>query len=239
MKSNKLLGKYIIKGIIKVETGLHIGGSKSSLEIGGIDGNVIKVKTKAGNIPYIPGSSLKGKLRSLYAKYLGSSDIKSDSTKEFSKIANLFGYSGDDKKAILTPIIVRDAIMKHNDNIYDYELTEEKVENTIDRLTGTSNSGLRNIERVPRESLFLLEIIYDDYEIKDDNNKLNSNAFDQLTQLKLAMDLLEDDYLGGSGSRGYGQIKFVDIKCINKRIENYRYLEVKEDECCQIFNRRQ
>ena len=56
-------GKYIIKGKIVCETGLHIGGITEGVEIGGVDLPVIR--DSLTEIPYIPGSSLKGKLRHL------------------------------------------------------------------------------------------------------------------------------------------------------------------------------
>ena len=65
----KLRGKIIFRGKISTQTGLHIGGSKASLKIGGMDNEVLKT---IDNKPYIPGSSLKGKLRSLLAKAEGS-----------------------------------------------------------------------------------------------------------------------------------------------------------------------
>ncbi|MFN4227892.1 MAG: type III-A CRISPR-associated RAMP protein Csm3, partial [Candidatus Ratteibacteria bacterium] len=60
-----LKGKIIIKGFIEVKTGLRIGGTTTGLKIGGLDQPVIK--DPLGR-PYIPGSSLKGKLRSLIEK---------------------------------------------------------------------------------------------------------------------------------------------------------------------------
>ena len=62
MEELRLQGKYIIQGKIKVLTGLHIGGPTTGLNIGGVDNIVIK---DAKGKPYIPGSSLKGKMRSL------------------------------------------------------------------------------------------------------------------------------------------------------------------------------
>src|SRR6187401_1134944 len=58
----KLIGKLVIEGELHCETGLHVGAGKGSLEIGGADNPVVK---DAFGRPYIPGSSLRGKLRSL------------------------------------------------------------------------------------------------------------------------------------------------------------------------------
>lgn len=79
----KLIAKVFIKGKIIAETGLHIGGSKASLDIGGVDSNV--VKTPQG-VPFIPGSSLKGKLRSLLAKLQGSIAVSAKDLSEKDKI---------------------------------------------------------------------------------------------------------------------------------------------------------
>ena len=103
---NNLIGKIFIKGKIVTQTGLHIGGSKSSLDIGGIDLNVIKT---AKGVPFIPGSSLKGKLRTMLARLEGSEDFKQDSD----KIKQIFGDSGDNDKqrGKATRLLVRDAVL--------------------------------------------------------------------------------------------------------------------------------
>ena len=90
MVTTNFLGKAFIEGIIEVQTGLHIGGAKTSLDIGGLDLSVIK--TAHGNVPYIPGSSLKGKLRSLLAREVGSVDIKSDELGDYADLFEMFGF---------------------------------------------------------------------------------------------------------------------------------------------------
>src|SRR6267154_468444 len=64
----KLIGKVILEGDITCQTGLHIGAGKGSLEIGGADNPVVK---DAFGLPYIPGSSLRGRIRSLLEHALG------------------------------------------------------------------------------------------------------------------------------------------------------------------------
>lgn len=212
----KLVGKYIITGEIKCETGLHIGGSKTALDIGGIDLNVIKT---ANGIPYIPGSSLKGKLRSMLAREEGSENPKNDSD----TIKEIFGDSpsGKDDQGKITRLIVRDSFLKNYDEMFekkgdftDLELdyTEGKWENTIDRKSGTAGNP-RQIERVPAGAIFGFEIVYDVY---DDNKK-----DEHLKEIKKALRLLQDDYLGGSGSRGYGKILFENLSAVKKTIKNY------------------
>lgn len=189
----KLVAKHILKGNIKLETGLHIGGAKSSLDIGGLDSPVIKT---AKGVPYIPGSSLKGKIRSLLALKEGAKDIESESQ----ELKQLFGYS--DKKAML---IFRDAKLdtevfkklNFNKDLLASEYTEEKFENVIDRTTGKA-SNPRQIERVPAGAVFNFEIVLNQY---------SEDVKDLRAILKEGIALLNDDYLGGSGTRGYGQVK--------------------------------
>lgn len=217
---------YVITGTIVCESGLHIGGSSDSVDIGGSDNPVIR--DVITGYPYIPGSSLKGKLRSL----LELSDKKSSesvidnkgkvSTDEECIAVQLFGTTpkedakADDDKTYQTRTIVRDSIpTKETIDKWDnadelYAGSEIKWENTINRITSEANP--RNIERVPRGSEFNLEIIFSTY--SDDESK-------NLVKLLEAMNLLENNYLGGSGSRGSGQIKFKDIKIVKRGIEYY------------------
>jgi CRISPR-associated protein Csm3 len=217
----KLTGKYIITGEIKCETGLHIGGSKTALDIGGIDLNVIKT---AQGIPYIPGSSLKGKLRSMLAREGGYENPKNDSD----TIKEIFGDSPSGKEDLgkITRLIVRDSLLRNSNemlnkegNFTDLELdyTEGKWENTIDRKSGTAGNP-RQIERVPAGAIFNFEIVYDVYDDKT-NDKLKKEI--HLEEIKKALRLLQDDYLGGSGSRGYGKITFENLTAVEKTIKDY------------------
>ncbi len=213
----KLISKIFIRGQIVTKTGLHIGGSKTALDIGGIDLNVIK--TPAG-VPYIPGSSIKGKLRSLLAKKEGSTDIKNDGT----DIKTLFGDSSSNTESNIAPrLIIRDAfmnletanIMKNKKGDFeDLELdyTEGKWENTIDRKTGTAQHP-RQLERVPSGAKFDFEIIYNNFDDEKDETNLKT--------VIESMRLLEDDYIGGSGTRGYGKIIFENVKFTQKTIKIY------------------
>ena len=203
----KLVKKIKIRTTIELLTGLHIGGSKDSVEIGGIDLPVIKIATK-GNQPYIPGSSLKGKMRCLLEQSKGASEIGMSP-----EVNKLFGITKDDKiKRENQPsrIIVRDAMLtkeskeelEKNDNL-DMPFTENKFENTIDRVKGVAGNP-RQSERVPAGAQFDVEFIINIW-----NNPNEPNDERQLIDLfKTGIRLLENDYLGGSGSRGYGQIKF-------------------------------
>ncbi len=221
----KLIGKIFITGKIKLETGLHIGGSKTALDIGGIDLNVIK--TSEG-VPFIPGSSLKGKMRTLLAIENNSYDVKDDP--EF--IKEIFGEApSQNSEGKITRLLVRDAFM--DDDIrkkienregefseLEMEYTETKWENTIDRKSGTAQHP-RQLERVPAGAIFNFEFVYNEF----DDNKTNSH----LQQIIKAMRLLEDDYIGGSGSRGYGKIKFQDVKFFKKDIKNYENQNIRTE----------
>lgn len=199
--ATKLVKKIKFEYTITLVTGLHIGGSSDSVEIGGVDLPVIRVATKKGQ-PYIPGSSLKGKMRCLLEQVAGA---KLGESKE---VNNLFGFA---KSNIPSRVIVRDAYLTKESatQLYNSKLdmpyTESKYENTIDRVAGaTIKGGLRQIERVPAGAKFAAEIILN---IWDDDNENG-----QIALLKKGISLIENDYLGGSGSRGYGQVKIEQVR---------------------------
>ena len=219
---------YVIKGKIICKTGLHIGGSSDAIDIGGSD-NVIIRDSVSGN-PYIPGSSLKGKLRfltELNDKQSADSVIRNKggvATDKTCIASKLFGVSAEEGQSELkypTRTIVRDAYPDEDTlKLWENEAlisgAELKYENTINRINSAANP--RNIERVPKGSKFDFEIIFSVYEGDDEN----------ISYLLDAMRLLEDNYLGGSGSRGFGQIKFLNIT-LSKRTSDY-YKENKDEE---------
>ncbi len=197
----KLLKKILLNGEIEVLTGLHIGGSSSSMNIGEMDLNVIK--SPFNGQPIIPGSSLKGKLRSLLAKTEGALDTEAESK----DLKNIFGYSkeGPNNEQYVTRLIVRDSFLKEESALeleqleMENKYTENKWENTIKRATGAADNP-RQLERVPNGARFEYEMVLDVYD------EAESQA--HLELIKKAIKLLEDDYLGGSGTRGYGKVKF-------------------------------
>lgn len=82
--SKSLLGKIVIKGIIHTLTGLHIGAGRESIEIGALENTVlVDPVTKQ---PYIPGSSIKGKMRSLLERRIATE--KDDPSKFFKRSLN-------------------------------------------------------------------------------------------------------------------------------------------------------
>ena len=197
----KLVKKIKINTTIELLTGLHIGGSKENVQIGGIDCPVIRTAVK-DNQPYIPGSSLKGKMRCLLEQIAGSAKVGGNN-----EINNLFGYSQTNQPSKL---IVRDAMLteksadalKNCENL-DMPYTEGKWENVIDRVKGTAEHP-RQTERIPAGVSFDVEFVIN---VWDDDN-----AEDLVNLLKKGINALENDYLGGSGSRGYGQIRFGELK---------------------------
>ena len=203
----QLVKKIKINTSITLITGLHIGGNSENVEIGGIDNPVIKLASR-GDVPYIPGSSLKGKMRCLLEQAAGAPKVGLDE-----KVNNLFGIT--ESKAINTSnqpskIIVRDAMLSDDskkmlldcDNL-DMPYTENKFENVIDRVKGIAQHP-RQTERVPAGAEFCAEFIIN---IWDDDDEQEMMAL-----FEKGIRLLENDYLGGSGSRGYGQIKFGEMK---------------------------
>ena len=203
----QLVKKIKINTSITLITGLHIGGNSENVEIGGIDNPVIKLASK-GDVPYIPGSSLKGKMRCLLEQAAGAPKVGLDE-----KVNNLFGIT--ESKANNTSnqpskIIVRDAMLSDDskkmlldcDNL-DMPYTENKFENVIDRVKGIAQHP-RQTERVPAGAKFNAEFVINVWD-DDDEQEL-------IALFEKGIRLLENDYLGGSGSRGYGQIKFGEMK---------------------------
>lgn len=234
----KLLGKIIIEGKIKALTGLHVGGSSTGMEIGGVD-NVVFRDSITGR-PYIPGSSLKGSLRSLMERS-GDNPFNSrvdDSwihmckdLKSFERcsICRVFGVIADSLKSTessesseangnmpsLTRLMVRDALITDETaeelKGLDTDLlhTDVKTEVAIDRITSQATPG--QIERVQAGLEFNFGMIFNVF-VKED--------LIFLKHVFQAMTLLENDALGGQGSRGYGKIAF-EIENLSWRPTNY------------------
>lgn len=219
---------FVIKGKLVCETGLHIGGANNAINIGGADN--ILIRDSVSDLPFIPGSSLKGKLRSLFElndKESAQSVMKNGgnpATDDNSKAVKIFGVSADNNKALNFPtrLIVRDSFPteesielwnKQEDIVRGAEL---KDENKLNRITSAATP--RSIERIPKGSVFAFEFIFSVYEEDEDN----------LMGVFEAMRLLEDNYLGGSGSRGYGKVKFANIS-ITKRGQDYYKKDMDEE----------
>ncbi len=222
----RLESKVFIQGTITTETGLHIGGNSVGMAIGGADSVV--VRNPRDNLPYIPGSSLRGKMRSLLERVRGDERVNSDGEGGFSMgeknealagqdpntlLGQLFGVAAEQEAKGPSRLIVRDAPLLEESRSElesapntDMPLSEVKTEVWIDRITSEANP--RQIERVPAGAHFGFELILSVLE-GDDQDRL-------LRLIWEGLQLVEADTLGGNGSRGYGQVKFV-IKALKRR----------------------
>ena len=195
-----MYAKLEITGKIEVVTGLHIGGSSAFAAIGAVDSPV--VKDPLTNTPVIPGSSLKGKMRSLLAKQYNETPAEGPNF-DAECIRSLFGSSEKNKERT-GRLLFSDAMMSNWEELKKRGLTsrtEIKFENSISRTT--AGASPRQIERVIRGSEFPLNLVY---EVAD-----GSSVVEDFHLIRDGLTLLEYDYLGGSGSRGYGKIRFRDL----------------------------
>ena len=200
-----------LTGEVEVLTGLHIGGGDDTMRIGGIDNPVIKdVNT---NEPYIPGSSLKGKMRSLLEWHFGLVGVSNGDpfSSEYLKNIKFQNNEEDTKNAkVLLKVfgdksgesgITRASFgdCKLTEDSKKLETSEAKYENVIDRQKGTAKNP-RQTERVPAGVKFKYDIRI---KVLDDDNEEDFKNI-----IKQGLILIENDYLGGNGSRGYGRVTF-------------------------------
>lgn len=224
-----LYGRIFITANIEALTGLHIGGSSAGLEIGGLDKAVIR--NPLTNRPYIPGSSLRGKMRSQTEKVLGlkqnnrigqvtihtCKEPEEYNAKGGCAVCHIFGVPGEVKATGPTLLIVRDASLTDasakqlEDAKPDLPYAELKTEVAIDRVTSAATP--RTMERVPAGAVFgPAELVFSIYDAAD---------FARLKHVIDALQLVEDDYLGGAGSRGSGKVRFTDIKVTARTRNDY------------------
>ena len=192
--------KIQITGKIEVVTGMHIGGSSAFAAIGAVDSPIVKdARTK---LPMIPGSSFKGKMRTLLAKVYNE-NLASKPDDDAPCLTRLFGSAKKDQVK-RSRVLIADMIMSNAQELRNQglqSLTEVKFENTINRVTAVAMP--RQIERAIRGSVFDLDIIYEAEEEKE--------IVEDMEILVNGFKLLQYDYLGGNGSRGYGKVKFLDL----------------------------
>ncbi|MDO5638370.1 MAG: type III-A CRISPR-associated RAMP protein Csm3 [Neisseria sp.] len=217
----KLIQIHTLEARLVLQTGLHIGGGDSEIHIGGIDNNVIKHPVT--HEPYIPGSSLKGKIRSLLEWKSGAVQEAPLGKKEYAnasgeeqtavkQILQLFGISGDTQDEAFQKEIGHTRVSFWDCRLNtDYAerlradnlpFTEAKSENRINRIAGTAEHP-RWTERVPAGAAFDFKLSIKEFE---------GDGADLLQTLLQGLKLLELDSLGGSGSRGYGKVVFENIK---------------------------
>lgn len=197
-----MFAKILIKGKIELVTGMHIGTGGEFAAIGAVDSPVIR--DTLTNLPIIPGSSLKGKLRSMLARKYSPTAGIADNDDE--RIKRLFGSADrTSKKNPASRLIFSDMHISNLDELKSKNIilpTETKFENTINRLSGVANP--RQIERTIRGCQYNMEIVYN---LSDENE-----AKEDMELLAEAMQLLKYDYIGGHGSRGYGKVVFKAVE---------------------------
>lgn len=248
MPANWILqGRLVVTGLIECVTGLHIGGSQEGVDIGGLDAPVVRVQwlpaallptdDTAGNdakdyadVPYIPGSSLRGKMRSLLEWYegkvstqgpAGAHECTDPDSAVKCVICRVFGRSATEGKgwerrgptrlrvedAYPTPEALEQLARYYEEGIY----TEVKWENYLNRLTSMATP--RQIERVPAGATFAMRLVYDVMGAEENGQPIEPSDWELFDRGVLtALCLLEDSALGGHGSRGYGRIRLRGLK---------------------------
>ncbi|MBI5018181.1 MAG: type III-A CRISPR-associated RAMP protein Csm3 [Deltaproteobacteria bacterium] len=221
--------KVFVRGTLVAQTGLHIGGNSIGMAIGGAD--AVVVRNPLSNEPYIPGSSLRGKMRALLERVRGperasngeggfritsKGDALCGEDPE-TKLGRLFGVAAE-KGGTPTRLIVRDAPLTRasaerlkNAPNTDMPMTEVKTEVWIDRITSAANP--RQTERVPAGAEFEFELILT-LVGDDDTDEYLGLVYEGLR-------LLQADALGGKGSRGYGQVKFTVREVVERTAASY------------------
>ncbi|OIP68750.1 MAG: type III-A CRISPR-associated RAMP protein Csm3 [Oscillatoriales cyanobacterium CG2_30_44_21] len=292
-----LLGKLRLTSNLRVVTGLHIGAGGENLDIGGLDKSVMR--DPLTKHPYLPGSSIKGKMRSILERFLnkpvnraggsgtfryesddlvsGFSEIKEYKGQliefegaETCEVSRLFGSTGNscwipesksegvDRDQNAKPrdingvsyvkvkgrnsparLIVRDShlTVKSVDDLKSIDtglyMTEWKFENGMDRITAAANP--RQLERVPAGAIFEFELVY--------TVENPEQAVKDLQNLAIALAILEDDALGGHGSRGYGKVAFEEFKLFYRDLNYYRTIgntdRVKQETLTEATNTEQ
>lgn len=239
----QLIGRIFLTFDIKTNTGLHIGGSDEGIGIGGVDKTVIR--DTITNQPYIPGSSLRGKVRSLTEKYFNleqnnkigkifihtcganarSEVEKQAASEKYQKcdVCQIYGVPGEMGFSTPTRLIVRDvkmgaeSVTELQKLSTDLPFTESKTEVAIDRVTSAASP--RQMERVPAGVTFgAAEMVYSLYDGAGCDSQTDLERFKTVIT---GLQLLEDDYLGGLGSRGSGKVELINIKVELKSAHDY------------------
>jgi len=220
----RLAGRIFLSFDLRAVTGLHIGGSPGTLAIGNVDNPVIR--NPLTGEPYIPGSSLRGKMRSQQEKHLGKPQnnrigqvwihtCKQPDDYLACEVCRTFGVPAAEYTET-SRLIVRDAFLTDESRRQlgaartDLPYTEVKWEAAIDRVTSAATP--RQQERVPAGAVFAGSLIFNLY--SDSDTRLFSRVLEALA-------LVEEDYLGGQGSRGSGQVVFQRLRLARRQGEDY------------------
>lgn len=202
-----LKGKIDIHAVLRLESGLHIGGASDFAPIGAVDSPFIRDPlTKK---PIIPGSSLKGKMRTLLARSTVDGYVLNPIEEDAEEIARLFGSAakggegGRPSRLQFFDLQMTEDSFKHLEQLeLDTYIGEIKFENSINRLSASANP--RQIERVPAGTEFAFRLVY--------NIEREDECLKDMETLRDGLALLQMDYLGGHGSRGYGRISLHDFQ---------------------------
>lgn len=233
----RLTGVVTLTCTMRALTGLHIGAAETTISIGGMDNPVIR--DPITNRPYVPGSSLKGKMRSLLERRLELSQnwpiaqirihvCEGREAYTSCRLCQLFGIPAPQRERwfCLTRLRIADAFLTEaseqqlREASTDLPYTEVKTEAAIDRVTSAASP--RSMERVPAGAEFG-PVRFSLLRYEDDDPAL-------LETLVEGLQLIEADYLGGSGSRGSGRVEFHDISLAEIRFERARRPEPRSFE---------
>lgn len=223
-----LIDKLVIRGTLTLLTGMHIGASNDFAPIGAVDS--IVVRDPMTSKPIIPGSSIKGKMRTLLAKASSDGPFLNDIKNDSDIIKRLFGSSDPviSSRLQFCDLIMSEKSKDELKNKTDLYLTEIKFENTINRTDAVANP--RQLERVPAGSEFEFVLVY--------NLENENEAEEDFENISTVIKLLHMDYIGGSGTRGYGKVKISDISIEAQGLTNKPYdsdlinkLEHKFEDC--------
>lgn len=215
------LKEYVeVQGMIVLKEGLRVGGTKEAVGIGETDNPIIRHPITRN--PYIPGSSIKGKIRSLleqkYSEISQKTGRPCDCASCF--ICSLFGCGNPSKSNEPSRLIFRDANLvdeseKEIKEALPGSFAEVKTEIAMDRNKGRTITGsLRQQERIPAGAKFNFTFTL---RLFEEDNAKRKEYFNKLSE---AFEMIEKDYLGGSGTRGYGQVEFL-TKDMSKHMFDY------------------
>lgn len=205
--------KIIITADMTLITGMHIGASNDFSPIGAVDSLV--VKDPLTGKPIVPGSSIKGKLRTIIAKLKSDNYfLPSSHNDDKDEVKELFGSSANGIKEARLQFY--DLFLKNGEELekknLDLGYTEIKFENTINRINAEANP--RQLERVPAGAIFEFKLIYN--VIKDEKEHIT----DDFNLISSGLKALQLDYIGGSGTRGYGKVSFSNFKVKKAELTN-------------------
>ena len=200
--------QFAINAKLNLLSGTRVGGSDDLLGIGTVD--LTCIKNPVTRQPYLPGSSLKGRMRSELEKQLGQfggRDGNQPCGCGQCMVCRVFGPHFNPRHNLgPTRLIVRDALLVSGGEI------ETKTENIIDRKLGTALHP-RQVERVVPDSVFDFQVIINVLGLDQNcSYEGKSGGLALYTIVRRGMQLLENSGIGSGVGKGYGRLHFVDIR---------------------------